>query len=148
MGFSSFASGRQGDLSGRRSPVSAAGWPIKLWLSTVVVLAMVVLSMVVVSMGWRGARESLVETASKTARDAGLLVAEKSRGMSEPAEATLLILATDPIANAKSLDERLERLRTLADVLISNPLAEAIFVGYTDGSFLLVRSLDKQETEF
>lgn len=146
MGFSSFASGRQGDLSGRRSPVSAAGWPIKLWLSTVVVLAMVVLSMVVVSMGWRGARESLVETASKTARDAGLLVAEKSRRMSEPAEATLRILATDPIANAKSLDERLERLRTLADVLISNPLAEAIFVGYTDGSFLLVRSLDKQET--
>nr|WP_315489201.1 HD domain-containing phosphohydrolase [uncultured Rhodoferax sp.] len=88
----------------------------------------------------------MLETASKSALDSGLLVSEKSKRMSEPAQATLRILSTDPIAEATTLDQRLLRLRTLADVLISNTLAESIFVGYVDGSFLLVRSLDRQAT--
>ncbi len=123
---------------------SSKGWPIRLWLAMVVVVCMVFFSAVVVSLGWRGARDSMVETAAKSALDSGLLVTEKSRRMSEPAQTTLRMLSTDPIAEATTLDQRLLRLRTLSDVLISNTLAESIFVGYTNGAFILVRSLDKQ----
>jgi HD-GYP domain-containing protein (c-di-GMP phosphodiesterase class II) len=112
----------------------------------VVVVCMALFSAVVVGLGWSGARDSMVETAAKSALDSGLLVTEKSRRMSEPAQATLRILATDPLSEATTQEQRLLRLRTLSDVLISNTLAESIFVGYTNGAFMLVRSLDKQAT--
>ncbi len=125
---------------------ASSGWPVRIWLSLVVVLCMVFFAIVVIGMGWSGARDSMLETASKSALDSGNLVSEKAHRMSEPAQATLRMLSTDPLAEAKSLEQRLLRLKTLADVLISNSLAEAVFVGYTDGSFLLVRSLDRLQT--
>ncbi|MDZ7938602.1 MAG: HD domain-containing phosphohydrolase [Rhodoferax sp.] len=118
------------------------GWPIKLSIASVVVVAMLVLAAAIIGLGWQGARQALLDTASRTASDAGQLITEKSRRMLEPAQATLRLLASDPLANARTLDERLTRLRTLSDVLVSNPLASAIYMGYDDGSFFLVRPLN------
>jgi HD-GYP domain-containing protein (c-di-GMP phosphodiesterase class II) len=121
------------------------GWSIKLSIASVVVLSMLVLALAIIGLGWHGARQTLLDTASRTASDAGQLITEKSRRMMEPAQATLRLLASDPLANARNLDERLARLRTLSDVLVNNPLASAIYMGYDDGSFFLVRPLDTPE---
>jgi HD-GYP domain-containing protein (c-di-GMP phosphodiesterase class II) len=121
------------------------GWTIKLSIASVVVISMLVLALAIIGMGWQGARQTLLDTASRTASDAGQLITEKSRRMLEPAQATLRLLASDPLANARNLDERLTRLRTLSDVLVNNPLASAIYMGYDDGSFFLVRPLDTPE---
>ena len=121
------------------------GWSIKLSIASVVVLSMLVLALAIIGLGWHGARQTLLDTASRTASDAGQLITEKSRRMMEPAQATLRLLASDPLANARNLDERLARLRTLSDVLVNNPLASAIYMGYDDGSFFLVRPLDTSE---
>jgi len=118
------------------------GWPIKVSIASVVVLSMLLLAVSVIGMGWIGARQSLLEAASRTARDAGLLITEKSHRMLEPAQATLRLLTSTSLVNAKNLDERLTRLRTLSDVLEANALISAVYVGYGDGSFFLVRSLD------
>lgn len=118
------------------------GWPIKLSIASVVVVSMLVLAAAIIGLGWQGARQALLDTASRSAFDAGELITEKAQRMMEPAQATLRLLASDPLANARTLDERLTRLRTLSDVLVNNPLASAIYMGYDDGSFFLVRPLD------
>jgi HD-GYP domain-containing protein (c-di-GMP phosphodiesterase class II) len=128
-----------------RRRASANGWPIKPSIASVVVVAMLVLAVLIIGIGWAGARQSMLDTASKAARDAGLLITEKTHRMLEPAQATLRLLTSDPLVEAVTLEQRLQRLHTLTDVLTSNELAAAIFVGYSDGSFMLVRPLDSSE---
>lgn len=118
------------------------GYPIKLSIASVVVVSMVTLALVIISIGWSGARQSLLDAASRSAQDAGLLITEKSRRMLEPAQATLRLLTSTSIVEASTLAQRLERIRTLSDVLVANSLVSAVFVGYSDGSFFLVRPLD------
>jgi HD-GYP domain-containing protein (c-di-GMP phosphodiesterase class II) len=117
------------------------GWPIKLSIATVVVLAMLVLALVVIGLESRSARRSAIDSATKAAHDAGLLITEKSKNMLEPAQASLRLLANDSISGSTTLEDRLLRLRPLSEVLASIPLASAIYVGYHDGSFLLMRPL-------
>ena len=121
----------------------ARGWPIKVSIASVVVLAMLVLATTIIALGWAGARQSLLDAASRSARDAGLLITEKSHGMLEPAQATLRLLASTSLVTAKTLDERMQRIRTMTDVLEANELISSVFVGYDDGAFFLVRSLEQ-----
>ena len=135
----------QGDSSppGRTTNrVWPADWPIRLSIASVVVGAMVLLASVIMGMGWVGARQSLLDTAALSARDAGLLISEKSRRMLEPSQSTLRQLSFDPIAGAKTQAQRLARLHVLADELAANPLISAVYLAHADGSFLLVRALD------
>lgn len=55
-----------------------SGWPIRISIASVVVAAMLVLALVIIGLGWQGVRQSMLDTATKTARDAGQLIAEKS----------------------------------------------------------------------
>lgn len=133
---------------GTPSPLQAAaghGWPIRVSIASAVVLSMLLLAALIVSVGWQGARQSLLDTASRSAMDAGKLITEKSYRMLEPAQVTLQLLSTSSLASATTLKQRLERLQTLADVLAGNPLASAIYVGYESGEFFLVRPLDTLE---
>lgn len=59
-----------------------------------------------------------------------------------PAEATLRQLSLDPLGGFETLDERLTRLPTLTQVLVHGELVSAVYIGYTNGDFLLVRPLD------
>jgi HD-GYP domain-containing protein (c-di-GMP phosphodiesterase class II) len=132
---------------GRSNPANSNhGWPIKVSIASVVVTSMLLLAIAIIGIGWVGARESLLEAASRTARDAGLLITEKSHRMLEPAQATLRLLTSSSLATATRLDERLSGLQTLSDVIEANELISSVYVGYSDGSFFLVRALDLPQT--
>jgi HD-GYP domain-containing protein (c-di-GMP phosphodiesterase class II) len=120
------------------------GWPIKPLIACVVVLAMLAVAITVISVGWKSVRQSMLDTAATQARDAGRLITEKSHRMLEPAQATLRLMATTSLVGASTLQDRLVRLRTLTEVLRGNPLVSAVYVGYPDGSFMLVRPLEAQ----
>lgn len=127
----------------KQATLTAHGWPIKVSIATVVVSAMVLLAAVILSLGWRDVRLSLLGTAGLKAHDAGQLITEKARRLLEPSQATLRQLAFDSIADAKTLDQRIARLHVMADELTANELVASVFVGYADGSFLLIRPLEQ-----
>jgi len=118
------------------------GWSIKLTIASVVVMAMVILALCIISLGWIGARQSLVDAAARSARDAGLLITEKSHRMLEPAQATLRLLTATALVDATTTQERLQSIAILSDVLVANGLISAVYVGYADGAFFLIRPLD------
>lgn len=119
------------------------GWPIRLSIASVVVVSMAILAITIIALGWLGARQSLLDAASRSARDAGLLITEKSHRMLEPAQATLRLLTSTPLSHADSLEQRMGQIRILSDVLVANRLVSSVFVGYADGAFFLVRPLDQ-----
>lgn len=51
----------------------------------------------------------------------------------------------DPLSQAAQWDERLERLPVLAEGLRANTVISAVYVGYPNGEFLLIRPLNRPE---
>ena len=121
------------------------GWSIRLLTATAVMCAMLVVAVVILGLGWIGARNAMLQTATRLAQDSGVLVKERARRMLEPANATLRQLAYNPITAAQTLDDRLAHLHVLSQELNANPLVSSVYVGYQNGEFLLVRALDKPE---
>lgn len=74
---------------------------------------------------------------SRTARQTG----DDLRRLYGPLETLVSLVAYHPLTEAKDLDDRLESLPMLREILSRNPRLSAIYVGYGDGAFFLVRSL-------
>lgn len=123
--------------------VNAPGLPVRLGISGLVVAGMILLAVVLVSVGWWGARQVLLDMAERSAQDAGRIMTERSRRIIDPAVATLRQLAFDPITQAATLDDRLARIGAFSADLVANALVSAVYVGYPNGDFLLVRSLER-----
>lgn len=109
--------------------------------ASVVVLAMLLLTLLMTYQIGTSARQALMAASSDSAQRVGLLISERVHRIVDPADATLRLLAFDPIATAASLEQRLRRLPVLMRLLSQNPLLSAVYVGYPDGQFLLVRPL-------
>lgn len=115
--------------------------PLHLLLGGLVAAAMLALAAVLMWQGWQASRTALLQAARSNARDMGLVIDEKVRRMTEPAQATLRQLALDPITQATTLSQRMQRLRPLVQALAGDSLVSAVYVGYENGEFLLVRTL-------
>ncbi|MFZ4285888.1 HD domain-containing phosphohydrolase [Variovorax sp. HJSM1_2] len=125
--------------------IQARGLPVRAAIAGMVVGAMVIMTIVVLSIGWFGSRQILLDTATRTARDAGQITIERSRRMIDPGAATLRTLTFDPIVTSTRLEDRLSRVGVFAAELSANELVSAIYVGFENGDFLLVRPLDQRD---
>ena len=115
--------------------------PFEVVIASVVVTAMVLLTVLLVYQVGTGARQAIIDASDDSAQHISMLISERVHHIVDPADATLRLLAFDPIASATSLPARLRRLPVLVSLLEQNALLSAVFVGYSDGQFLLVRPL-------
>ncbi|HEX2481315.1 MAG TPA: cache domain-containing protein, partial [Methylomirabilota bacterium] len=67
--------------------------------------------------------------------------AARVRNLLAPARLLVELLARHPLTRARSLHARLEALPLLATALAAHPEISAVYVGFGDGDFFLVRSL-------
>lgn len=128
-------------------PTPRAGWSIRLQslIAAVVVTSMLALAGVLLWNSWLSARAALLDAASQNFSDLGNLVNEKSRRIIGPAQSTLRQLSFDPLTRATRLEQRFERVVVLADILQHNPLLAAVYAGYPNGEFFLLRRLGTPE---
>lgn len=94
---------------------------------------------------WRsytGMQNIVLSAAGDYAEQLGIIVNERAQRILDPAEQTIRLLALDPVANATSMSERLARLPVLAQVLNTNATWSAVYAGFDNGDFLLVRRLN------
>jgi HD-GYP domain-containing protein (c-di-GMP phosphodiesterase class II) len=106
---------------------------------------MVLVAVVLITLSWYGSRAILLDTAAVVARNTGQIMAEQARGLIKPSSLGLRVLAFDPLVDAQKLDDRLARRGALAAELAQNPLVSAIYIGYEDGDFLLMRPLEAHD---
>ncbi|MFG1396192.1 HD domain-containing phosphohydrolase [Roseixanthobacter pseudopolyaromaticivorans] len=116
--------------------------PLQLLIALVVVCSMATLGAVLMWQGWQVARAALLTSASDTAQNLGKLINEKSRRILGPAGATLRYLSYDPLSASDDLPQRLDRLQVLTSTLEHIPFVSAVYAGYPNGEFFLVRSVD------
>jgi len=113
--------------------------PFEVLIATVVFTAMLLLTALLVYQVSTSARQAIIAASDESAQRISQLIAERVHRIVEPADATIRLLAFDPVASASSLPARLRRLPVLARLLEQNQLLSTVFIGYPDGQFLLVR---------
>ena len=115
--------------------------PFEVVIASVVVSAMLLLTVVLVYQVGTSARQAIIAASDDSAQHISMLISERVHHVVDPADATLRLLAFDPIASANTLTARLRRLPVLHSLLDQNALLSAVFIGYSDGQFLLMRPL-------
>ena len=119
-----------------------SGLPVQWMLAGGIVLSLLVVMLVTVVQGYRGTSAALLAAAEDSARQLAVIMDERAGRLISPAESTLRALAHDPLGAAPDIEQRLARLPLLVEMLSANPTLSAVFVGYANGEFLLVRPLE------
>ncbi|WP_374438215.1 HD domain-containing phosphohydrolase [Pseudomonas panipatensis] len=117
------------------------GIPLQLLVTAAIILSMLVLAASLLFQGYRGAESAMVAAAGEAAGQLGVTVNERIRRLLDPAEGALRLLSFDSISHTDNLPARLERLPMLVENLRANPTLGAVYIGYPNGEFLLVRAL-------
>lgn len=110
-------------------------------IASVVVLAMLLLTALMAYQLSTTASHVIMAASVESAQRISQLIGERVHRIVGPADATLRLLAFDPVTTAPRLAARVHRLPVLVRLLEQNPLLSAVYVGYSDGQFLLVRPL-------
>lgn len=119
----------------------AGGLSLQWLLAGGIVLSLLAVMLVTVVQGYRGTSAAMLAAGEDSARQLAVIMDERAGRLISPAETTLRALAHDPLASATDLDQRLQRLPLLVEVLEANATLSAVYIGYANGEFLLVRPL-------
>ncbi|MCC2596160.1 phosphohydrolase [Pusillimonas sp. MFBS29] len=90
---------------------------------------------------YRSVETVMISAAGQTVQQLGKVLTERSRSLIEPPRNVLQVLAYNPLLQAKTAEQRLERLPQLLQSLRVSNVVSAVFVGYPTGEFFLVRKL-------
>ena len=120
---------------------NGCGVRLRWVISLTIMLSMLVLGAILVTNAYLGQRDLLLDASRSSAEQfAGKLDAETLR-LIQPLQSMLRLLVHDPLTRADQLEQRQQRLPVLVEALRANPVVSAVYVGYPDKSFWLVRSL-------
>lgn len=104
--------------------------------------AMLLLSVLLVFQNYQSNKNALLIATTESARQLSDTLNEKAKRLTGSAQSALKILSYDPLLQASTLEQRRQRLPVLFETLSSNDVLSAIYVGYTDGEFFLLRKLN------
>ncbi len=115
----------------RQISVQRHAWPVRVVIAGIVVAAMLFVALTLITLSWYGFKAALLDTAAMSARDTGQIAMQRANRMMEPNGILLRVLASDAVAAADTLGERLERTSVLADRLIDSPLFPRCWLAMT-----------------
>ncbi|CAD5106898.1 HD domain-containing phosphohydrolase [Zestomonas carbonaria] len=117
------------------------GISLQVLIALAIMLSTLVLGGALAWQGYHGIQQTLVAAAGDTAQQLGKTINERARRLIDPAQSSIRLLAYDSISEADDLPQRLERLPLLVESLDANRMLSAVYIGYPNGEFLLVRRL-------
>lgn len=116
-------------MSGGMMRKQRKGLPIQWLIAGAIVVCVLAMLSIVMVQGYRGGTAALVAAANDSARQLAMVLNERARRLTLPAQSVIRVLAHDRIATAGNLEERLAQLPALAETLNSNPMLSAVYIG-------------------
>jgi HD-GYP domain-containing protein (c-di-GMP phosphodiesterase class II) len=116
-------------------------YPLSVHLSVLFSALVLAAGALVTWIGYLGSRNIALAAADETFAHVGRETHSSVREALQPVVQLAELLAVHPIARAASLAERIESLPALRLALAGNTPVAAVYVGYDDGSFFLLRPL-------
>ncbi|MEX2319944.1 MAG: hypothetical protein WD668_01235, partial [Saccharospirillum sp.] len=115
--------------------------PLQWMISAAITLSLLALSLTLVTLSYQSTRDTLLSATVSAAENASELLDSQIDQLIQPVESIVAQLQYDPLVSAVRFEERLKRVPALAQVLASNEVVSAVYVGYPDGDFLLLRPI-------
>ena len=124
-------------------------YPLHVHLSTLFLALVLVVGGTVGWLGYDVSREILEDTAS----DLEARIDDDLQGdflaVIQPAELAAQVLSETTLVEADTLEARLQRLPLVRELLRNSPAVTALYLGYGDGDFFMVRRLwDERDRQF
>lgn len=116
-------------------------FPLQVLVSGTIVVSMLVLALVLIGGSYYGQRETLINESGARAEQLAESLDTHIDALLSPVKSTVQMLSRDPIAEAQGLAARKARLPVLVTALGTSSLLSSVYVGYDDGSFVLLRRL-------
>ncbi|MEH6493170.1 HD domain-containing phosphohydrolase [Halopseudomonas sp.] len=116
-----------------------SGFSLQWLFAWSMVICLLAMASVTVWQGYRGSRTLLIAAANESAKQLGVVLNERAERLLGPAESALRILNHDPLTDGLTLEQRLQRLPVLIETLRSNTTLSAVYAGYPNGDFFLLR---------
>ncbi len=126
-----------------QTPHPPPGIPLQRLTAIAIVASMLLLTLALLLQGQHGLRQALVAAATDDSQRLGSLIGERTQQLLSAARSALSLLRHDALSGADSLAARLPRLSLLAETLQIGPALSAVYIGYPDGDFLLLRRLEQ-----
>ena len=118
-------------------------WRIRMVMTMMMIIAITLTSVTFTTVNWFEAKTLLLDAATSKAEMTSQITEQKVQQIIDPAEALLRVLAFDPVVEASTLPQRLQRLEAFTTNLYANPLLTAVYIGYDNGDYFLVSPLTK-----
>ena len=125
----------------RGSARSGKAWPLHVHIVTLFVLLVVAVGGVITWYNHMEDRKLIVSASQELIQAIGGSAASALASIGKPVELALDLLARERLGEAGSLGERMDSVPMLADALERNPSLSALYVGYGNGDFFLLRPL-------
>lgn len=107
------------------------------WFGSLVLLVGALVSGINYVMTKAALERSVTETTQRVSRES----LEEAENLLQPAQMAVRLLSHSSLAEATTLAQRKQRMALMRDALASSPILQALFIGYTDGSFFYMRPL-------
>jgi len=119
---------------------------LALLIASAITSGMLVLALVLLGQSFHGMESAKVSAASAAARQLAVNVDDRIDAITAPPSTALAVLSHDPLASSQTRTERLQRLNVLADILQTSDIVSAVYAGWADGDFFLLRKIRSSGT--
>jgi HD-GYP domain-containing protein (c-di-GMP phosphodiesterase class II) len=114
-------------------------YPLAVHIATLFVALLLVAGLAIGGLAYHRSAAMLTRAADDLFDRVARETTHEVRQIVTPGEALIDVLAQTRIATARTLDERLDALPLLREALAVSPYVSAIYAGYANGDFFLVR---------
>lgn len=128
-------------MSPDSAPPPRRRYPLHLHLSALFSALVLATGVAIAWLGYGAARETALKTTDDVFRHAGRETRSALEGALRPVASFADLLALQPLARARTLDQRLEALPFMRQAFAGHTPIAAAYTGYDDGGFFLVRPL-------
>jgi HD-GYP domain len=118
--------------------------PLYVHIATLFFLLFLVLGFALVSQAYRQTLSGNITHEQQSFKQQGFAVEQSLQLTITPVKASLTLLSYSPITSATTLPQRLSALPQLTSVLTSQNSISAIYIGYANGDFFLVRKFTNE----
>ncbi len=115
--------------------------PLSIAMSTSFTIVLLIAGSLVGWFNYNGMKDFLLSSNSESIKRSGKSTILELQRIYDPVEGFVKTLSYHPIVNAKTTNERLEYLAFLRSGLEAGSAMSAIYIGYEDGSFFLLREI-------
>ncbi|MDX1754579.1 MAG: HD domain-containing phosphohydrolase [Marinobacter sp.] len=115
---------------------------LALLIATTITVGMLLLTLVLVGQSYRGLESAKLAAARDSATQLSVNVNDRIRAITNPPSLALTLLSQDPLREAGTLEPRLRRLPVVASILSQSDIVSAVYAGYDNGEFFLLRKVE------